>query len=160
MQVESRHYSHAQKVKFGLNGMKVASENSEMYMYCSVQYASPVTRRKISPIKKKQRWGSCPQVSTHIHNSYAIYMLCAKFGSEQSKDCPAQTLDLSFVWTIRRLAMYSPTHYFLCGTCMLMEPWRIVAVKQRTKILTKKDRSKFLSRESVCIKSMYMYRTR
>ena len=87
-----------------------------------------------------------------------MYMLCAKFGSEWSEDCPAQTSDPSFARTIRRLAIYLPTHYFLCGTCMLIEPWCIVAVEQWTKISflsTMKDGSKLLTRESVCIKSMY-----
>ena len=72
-------------------------------------------------------------------------MLCAKFGLVQSEDCPAQTSDPSFVQTIRGLAIYSPTHYFLCGTCTLIESWRIIAVEQRTKIpsLSTKDGSKF-----------------
>ena len=89
---------------------------------------------------------------------YSVYMLCAKFGSGQSEDCPAQTSHPSFAWTIRELAIYSPTHYFLCDTCMLIERWHIVAVEQQTKISflsRKKVRSKFLTRESVFIKSMY-----
>ena len=31
--------------------------------------------------------------------------------------CYAQTSDLSVAWTVHGLAIYSPTHYFLCGMC-------------------------------------------
>ena len=38
----------------------------------------------------------------------------------------AQNPDPSFARTILRLTKYSPTHYFMCGTCMLIEQWRIM----------------------------------
>ena len=87
-----------------------------------------------------------------------MYILCAKFELGQSEDCPVQTLDPSFVQTICGLAIYSPTHYFLCDMCMLIERWHIIAVEQQTKITflsTNKVGSKFLTQDSVCIKFMY-----
>ena len=47
---------------------------------------------------------------------------------------------------------------YMCGTCTLIETWRIITVKQQTKIpflSRKRNRSKFLTQESVCIIFMY-----
>ena len=44
--------------------------------------------------------------------TYYIYMLCAKYGSGQSADCPAQTSDPGFTQPIHGLPACSPPHLF------------------------------------------------
>ena len=94
---------------------------------------------------------------------FIALMLCAKFGSGRSEDCPAQTSDPSFARIICRLAIYLTMHYFLCVTCTLIEQSCIIPVEQRTKIpflSTKKVKSIILAQESVCINALSTDRIR
>ena len=63
-------------------------------------------------------------------------MLCAKFGSRQSEDFLRKPQIRSELCAdnLCGSAIYSPMHYFVRGTCTVIELWRIVAVKQRMKI--------------------------
>ena len=59
---------------------------------------------------------TCPQVHPCIY--VPVYtctcMLCTKYGSGQSADCPAQTSDPGFAQPIRGLPACSPPHLFTC----------------------------------------------